>query len=429
MPQRYAQKYGPIQRRRNGLTPPSNPMPQAAPALETRVVGGGVTGWLSRTYDHASSNDIRGVVIIAVVLVLLAVCVPYVLPNSEPTVSAGVTLQGVAMSGLTRNMLTERISQRYEAFLNEPVTLVYHDQVWHPSAPDLGISIDIRQTSNELLGMSTGRGLGVLFHTTWLRWQGLLDVGPHIVVNEAKLQNYLMQITKDIDQPVQAPDIMIDGQTGTVQAIPAQTGRQLLVDQTMVDILNTIRTAQPLTVTLRTNALAPSTDDKTLAQSVKNAQQFLSAPILIRAGEQHWLWQRDDLIRLIAMNKTANGIQVIPDANAIATEVDRLAQYIDTGSVEARVAVVDGRATIVQPSRHGVRLDRVAAVQKIGDAFFATDRVVELPTVAVTPQLSASQIATLRFGDVLSTGRSSFAGSAKYRITNIIDCPGRNVFV
>ena len=420
MPQRYAQKYGPIQRRRNGLTPPSNPMPQAAPALETRVVGGGVTGWLSRTYDHASSNDIRGVVIIAVVLVLLAVCVPYVLPNSEPTVSAGVTLQGVAMSGLTRNMLTERISQRYEAFLNEPVTLVYHDQVWHPSAPDLGISIDIRQTSNELLGMSTGRGLGVLFHTTWLRWQGLLDVGPHIVVNEAKLQNYLMQITKDIDQPVQAPDIMIDGQTGTVQAIPAQTGRQLLVDQTMVDILNTIRTAQPLTVTLRTNALAPSTDDKTLAQSVKNAQQFLSAPILIRAGEQHWLWQRDDLIRLIAMNKTANGIQVIPDANAIATEVDRLAQYIDTGSVEARVAVVDGRATIVQPSRHGVRLDRVAAVQKIGDAFFATDRVVELPTVAVTPQLSASQIATLRFGDVLSTGRSSFAGSAKYRITNIM---------
>jgi len=260
----------------------------------------------------------------------------------------------------------------------------------------------------------------VWWQNTWLRWRGLLDVGPHIVVNGAKLQNYLMQITKDIDQPVQAPDIMIDGQTGTVQAVPAQTGRQLLVDQTMVDILNTIRTAQPLTVTVRTNALAPSTDDKTLAQSVKNAQQFLSAPILIRAGEQHWLWQRDDLIRLIAMNKTANGVQVIPDANAIATEVDRLAQYIDTGSVEARVAVVDGRATIVQPSRHGVRLDRAAAVQKIGDAFFGTDRVVELPTIAVLPQLSANQIAALRFGDVLSTGRSSFAGSAKYRITNIM---------
>ena len=420
MPPRYAQKYGPIQRRRDGVTPPSIPMPQEAPVRETRVVGGGVTGWLSRTYDHASSSDIRGVVIIAVVLVLLAVCVPYVLPNSEPTVSADVTLQGVAMSGLTRDMLTERISQRYEAFLNEPVTLVYQDKVWHPSAPDLGISIDIRQTSNELLGINTGRGLGVWWHNTWLRWRGLLDVGPHIVVNEAKLQNYLMQITKDIDQPVQAPDIMIDGQTGAVQAIPAQTGRQLLVDQTMYDILNTIRTAQPLTVTLRTNALAPSTDDKTLAQSVNNAKQFLSAPILIRAGDQHWLWQRDDLIRLIAMNKTANGIQVLPDANAIATEVDRLAQYIDTGSVEARVKVVDGLATIVQPSRYGVRLDRVAAIQKIGDAFFATDRVVELPTVEVLPQLSTNQLAALRFGDVLSTGRSSFVGSAKYRITNIV---------
>jgi vancomycin resistance protein YoaR len=359
-------------------------------------------------------------VIIAVVLVLLAVCVPYVLPNSEPTVSADVTLQGVVMSGLTRDMLTERISQRYEAFLNEPVTLVYHDKIWHPSAPDLGISIDIRQTSNELLGINTGRGLGVWWHNTWLRWRGLLDVGPHIVVNEAKLQNYLMQITKDIDQPVQAPDIMIDGQTGEVQGVPAQTGRQMLVDQTMIDILNTIRTAQPLTVTLRTNVLAPSTDDQNLALSVDNAKQFLSAPILIRYGQQHWLWERDTLIRLIAMNKTANGVQVIPDANAIATEVDRLAQYIDTGSVEARVKVVNGRATIVQPSQQGVRLDRVAAVQQIGDAFFATDRVVELPTVEVLPQLSPDQLAALQFGDVLSTGRSSFVGSADYRITNIM---------
>jgi vancomycin resistance protein YoaR len=229
-----------------------------------------------------------------------------------------------------------------------------------------------------------------------------------------------MQITKDIDQSVQSADISIDGQTGDVQAIPAQMGRQLLVDQTMVDILNTIRTAQPMTVTLRTSVITPKTDDHKSAQSVSNAKQFLSAPILIRYGQQHWLWQRDDLIRLIAMNKTANGIEVVPDSNAIATAVDRLAQYIDTGSVEARVKVVNGRASIVQPSRHGVRLDRAAAIQKIGDAFFATNRVVELPTIEVSPQLSVSQISALRFNDVLSTGRSSFAGSAKYRITNIM---------
>lgn len=420
MRQRYSQKYGPIQRRRNGFTPPQNLISPATPPIETRVVGGGITGWLTRTYDQASSNDIRGVVVIVVVLVLLAIGVPYVLPNSEPMVADGVTLQGVAMGGLTRDMLTERISKRYEAFLQEPVTLKYQEQIWHPSARELGIAIDIRQTSNELLGLSTGRGLGTWFRNIWLRWWGILDVGPHVVVNSAKLQNYLVQITKDIDQPVQAPDIMIDGQTGEVQGVPAQMGRQMLVDQTMIDILNTIRSAQPMTVTLRTNVLAHSMDDKNFALSVDNAKQFLSAPILIRYGERHWLWDRDVLMRLIAINKTENGVKVIPDANAIATEVDRLAQYIDTGSVEARVKVVNGRATIVQPSRQGVRLDRVTAVQQIGDAFFATNRVVELPIEEVLPQLSASQISALRFGDVLSTGRSSFVGSADYRITNIM---------
>lgn len=420
MRQRYIQKYGPIQRRRDGFKPPTNLGTPTAPPSETRVVGGGVTGWLTWTKERSDSNDMRAVVLIAIVLVVLAVGVPYLLPNSEPTVANGVTLQGVAMGGQTRDLLTTTISKRYASFLKAPVTLKYREQEWHPSASDLGIELDINQTSNELLGLSIRRGFGVWVRNMWLRWRGNLDVGPHIIVNGVKAQHYLVQISKELDQPVQVADIVIDGQTGEVQAVPAQNGRLVLVDQTMVDMLNAIRVARPMTVTLRTNELISKTDAKKFAQSVNIAQQLLSAPIEIKYGARNWLWQRDELIQKIVINKTANGIDVAPDTNEIARAVDILAQYVDTGSVEARVKVVDGRATIVQPSRHGVRLDRDVAVQKIKAAFFATDRVVELPVVAVSPQLSTSQINALRFDDVLSTGRSSFAGSAKYRITNIL---------
>lgn len=110
--------------------------------------------------------------IIAVVLALLAFLVPMLLPANEPRVADGTTLQGVSMAGLTRAMLNEQIGKRYKQFLDTPVTFVYRDRTWTPSASEIGVSINIRQTGNELLGMSTGRGLPIQLQNMWARWWG-----------------------------------------------------------------------------------------------------------------------------------------------------------------------------------------------------------------------------------------------------------------
>ena len=416
MPERYINKYGPIDRRRRGYTPPQNQKPSN---IENVVIGvpkapePGTATIMLPTITQPS-------IWIGLIVVVLAFITPYVFPASERAVDIGVTLQGQTMEGMTREMLDEAVATRYEAFLARPVTLVYKERVWNPSASDLGVSLNIRQTSNELLGLTTDVNLERWLRNWWARQQGILDVGPHLVINGARMQQYLMTISSQVDQPVRPADLLIDAQTGATMTVPAQTGRQILVDETMVDIYNALAATTPMTVTLRSREIAPSVDAAVLDKSAKDVERFLGKPLVVRHGATQWIWERDRLASLIISEKDANGVtQVRPNAQAIALEVDRLAQRVDSPSVEPRVRWRNGTTEIVVPGQRGVRLDRVAAVQAIGDALYGTTREIELPTIAVEPQLNDAALRALTFVDVLSTGRSSFVGSADYRITNI----------
>jgi len=416
MPERYINKYGPIDRRRRGYTPPQNQKPSN---IENVVIGvpkapePGTATIMLPTITQPS-------IWIGLIVVVLAFITPYVFPASERAVDIGVTLQGQTMEGMTREMLDEAVATRYEAFLARPVTLVYKERVWNPSASDLGVSLNIRQTSNELLGLTTDVNLERWLRNWWARQQGILDVGPHLVINGARMQQYLMTISSQVDQPVRPADLLIDAQTGATMTVPAQTGRQILVDETMVDIYNALAATTPMTVTLRSREIAPSVDAAVLDKSAKDVERFLGKPLVVRHGASQWIWERDRLASLIISEKDANGVtQVRPNAQAIALEVDRLAQRVDSPSVEPRVRWRNGTTEIVVPGQRGVRLDRVAAVQAIGDALYGTTREIELPTIAVEPQLNDAALRALTFVDVLSTGRSSFVGSADYRITNI----------
>ena len=418
MPEQYISKYSPMERRRSGYTPPENMLPKTAPKPPSRIVGGGLTGRAQLLTMPITVGNLSALWIGIAVLVLVLLT-PYVLPSNEAAVGAGVSLQGEGLQGMTRAMLNEHVAKRYERFLMQPVTLVYQDRVWQPTASELGVSLDIRQTNNALLGLSTGTDLSTQLRSTWARWMRVLDVGPQFVINGPKMQRYLMTLSAEIDQPIVTADLLIDNQTGQAEALPAQTGRQLLIDDSMIDIYQAIATTNVTTVTLRTRTLDTISDTAKLNKSADTAERFLSAPLVLTSGDKSWTWDRDRLSTMIITTKTADGITVSPDAAAITLEVERLAQHIDSGSAEPRVALVDGVPTIIQEGKTGFLLDRVAAVQAIGNAFYAENRTIALPTIPVEPKLNAAQIATMSFADVLSTGRSSFKGSAAYRITNI----------
>lgn len=149
-------------------------------------------------------------------------------------------------------------------------------------------------------------------------------------------------------------------------------------------------------------------------------KQFLGSPIILRSREQTFQWDRDTLERLISINCTDTRVDISPNLYAISAAVDTLAQSIDRGSVEPRVSIKDGTATITRSHATGIRLDRTETVQRICDALMSTDRIVELPTTIIHPRHTDVSAHTLQCNDMLSVGRSSFAGSANARIANVV---------
>lgn len=417
MPERYVTKYSPIRRRERGEI---QDIPTDATLDPARVVGGGISHEPGVVTGEIETSH-TPVAYIIVALVVLALITPYILPQSQPTVAEGTTLQGQPVAGLSRGMLDARVPEIYADFLRNPVTLVFREQSWQPTSAELGISLDIKRTNNALLGLSLAPNQGAIswVSTLWRRWQGSLDVGPHIVINTPQLQRYLIGLASQIDRPARPANILVDPQSGTSQVVAAENGRQLLVDETIYDILRAAKSVQPTTVAIRTREITPAGDAQRVMESAAAAERFLSAPLSIRSGDQVWEWGKDEIIYLFTVEQRPDGVAVTPNEGAIALEVERLAKRIDRPSQEPRVRLVDGVPTLLAAGVPGVVVDQAAAVAAIRDAFYATNRVVEIPTKAVTPQLSDADIRTLRFDDVLSTGRSRFEGSASYRITNI----------
>jgi hypothetical protein len=129
MPERYITEYSPMRRRERGEI---QDIPADATLDPTRVVGGGISHEPDVVTSEIETSH-TPVAYIIVALVVLALITPYILPQSQPTVAEGTTLQGQPVAGLSRGMLDARVPEMYADFLRNPVTLVFREQSWQPT--------------------------------------------------------------------------------------------------------------------------------------------------------------------------------------------------------------------------------------------------------------------------------------------------------
>jgi len=102
--------------------------------------------------------------------------------------------------------------------------------------------------------------------------------------------------------------------------------------------------------------------------------------------------------------------------------VEGLAQVIDSGTAEPRLRFSDGGLRIVAEGQAGRRLRQADAVTAIAELLMQPSlitRTLVLPVEQIEPQITAETLDSLGIVELVAEGRSSFAGSAPYRITNI----------
>lgn len=416
MSEKYYQEYGPIRRRKvEGQTsldepppepqpePPLNPAPRRPPPVRPR----------------------RAPLIGAfIVLLALGVAAYFAQPFVTDVLAAdrampGVTIQGAPVGGMTREEIRAMIATRYAAFERAPVTLSFEGRTWKPTLADLGVGFDADRVAATALGVGrSGDPLSRASMLWELRQSGGVDIAPRIRVDGVQLQRYLVALAGDIEQPPR--DAALSVAAGKVLPTSARIGRQLLVDETTIDILRALQSLQPQTVALRTRILEPTLADTDIAAAVADAELLLTRPLELRQGDRRWTWEQDRIAELLVVAAADGQMTIDLDQARLERAVEKLAQLVDSPSAEPRVAFRDGELRIVEDGRAGLRLEQAEAVEAIRLALRTRDHIVELPTEQIEPQITEATLPELGIIELVAEGKSSFAGSADYRVTNVV---------
>ncbi len=418
MADKYYQEYGPISRRRAAgtlrdeetqidaaLPPEIEPLPLERP-----------------TRRRIARRKRSGGVFALLLLVLAGVGVFLALPYAANLFAGdramdGVSLQGRSIAGMSRAEIRALIEQRYAAFLRTPITITFEGRSWTPTPEQIGLSFDLDQAAEQALIAGHRGGPIERVQELWAIWQGGLDVAPRLSVDAGRLQAYLTGIAAELEQPPR--DAALSFAEGKVLPTAARPGRQALADASAIDIMRSLQTLEPHSVVLRTRTLAPALTDAGMAPAVADARALLASPLILRRADQSWTWTPNKLAELLAI-KTDHGTMAVEiDPDRVARAVEKLAQLVDTGSAEPRVAFRGGKLKITQPGQTGWRLKQPDAVAAITQALQQPKREIALPVQELTPQVTAKTLPSLGIGELVGEGRSSFEGSADYRITNI----------
>ncbi|MEF3273638.1 MAG: VanW family protein [Chloroflexus sp.] len=411
---RYYPEYGPIYRRRAtqredlpAAEPP--PKPPQRPRLRRALRRQRRTpGWIGLVF----------VLFLIVVIPLGAIyAVDFIYPN---TILPGVSLNGEPIGGRSRADLIIELRQRYQAFEQQPVTLTFRDRVWQPALAELGVSFNIEQLVNRAFALGRSGDPLTRLYDLWLLWRHGIDLTPRLTVDLGQTQRYLLGLAPAIEQlPADAVLSLADAR---VIGQPSQPGTQLLVDATANDVLLALQQLRSQTVTIRTRQLAPLIDDTDLVVAQQVAVQLLRSPLELIAEDQTIIWPPERIAELLQVVPVDGLLTIQVDPQRLARAVEGLAQIVDTGTAEPRLRFSEGRVRIVAEGRPGRRLRQDEAISAIADLLLQPSpitRTLVLPIDRIEPQITAATLDSLGIVELVAEGRSSFVGSAPYRITNI----------
>jgi vancomycin resistance protein YoaR len=406
----YYQDYGPMKRRR-ALGELDNP----------RDFGELPRAPRPRRRTRRRRSPLGALLLLLLVLLLTPLVFVYALPFFlRGGALPGVTVQGMSVSGLDAAAISATLRARHDEFLRTPLTITLGDQRWQPTSDEIGVRLDIERTAREAVAIGRSGDPLSRMQRLWSLYTGGYELAPYLTVDQRALQQYLLNIAGPLEQ---APrDAALSITAAKVVGTPAVPGLQVLADATANDALLALHSLQPQEIPLRTRRLEPTIDDSALLAAEQRARDLLQSPLALQRGEDIWLWDAEKIAELLMIRSEGRELLIDVNTEQLLRAVERLAQEVDSGTAEPRLAFNGGALQIVQEGQSGWQLRQEEAVDAISATLQLSQpltRTLGLPVDVLQPQVTAANLGELGITQLVGEGLSSFAGSAAYRITNI----------
>ncbi|OAN44978.1 vanomycin resistance protein VanB [Chloroflexus islandicus] len=334
-----------------------------------------------------------------------------------------VSVRGVPVGNLSRDDARAAIEATFAPFLAQPVVLTYSGRSWTPTLAELGVTLEIDEALDAALAVGRGNDLFTNLQQIGAVWQYGVELPLRLSIDQDAMQRYLLARVAEVERPAVDARLVLNGTT--VQVEPSATGRQVLVTETLHEILAAIQDLNPDTVALRTRALEPALRDDAAFVAQDQIAAMLAGPITLLVDNRPFVWSLDELARMIRVERVAD-----PAGDRLVVSIDRemimerliaLGDSTEVKGTYPRLNWNDGRLEIFQEGKPGRRIDEAQALDAVLAALTkpADQRTVAVSFREIPPPINAANLDQLGITTLIGVGRSDFTGSAPYRVTNI----------
>ncbi|WP_322512480.1 VanW family protein [Chloroflexus sp.] len=334
-----------------------------------------------------------------------------------------VSVRGVDVGSMMRDDARAAIEATFAPFLAQPVVLTYSGRTWTPTLAELGVTLEIDEALDAAFAVGRGNDLLTNLQQIGAVWQYGIELPLRLSIDQDAMQRYLLARVAEVEQPAVDARLVLNGTT--VQVEPSAVGRQVLVNETLHEILAAIQDLNPDTVALRTRTLEPSLRDDAAFVAQDQIAAILAGPITLLVDNRPFVWSLDELARMIRVERVAD-----PAGDRLAVSIDRemvmekliaLGDSTEVKGTYPRLNWNDGRLEIFKEGKPGRRIDEAQTLDAVLAALAkpADQRTVTVSFREIPPPVTAANLDQLGITTLLGVGRSDFAGSAPYRVTNI----------
>jgi vancomycin resistance protein YoaR len=366
---------------------------------------------------------LNAVLILLIVVLLLAGGGLYYLDRSyQGKIYPNVTVQGLPVGEMTRDAAEAALRGQYADFLRQPITLTFGDRVWRPAPAEIGIDFNFKGAIDQAYRAGRSNGMIENVQEVAAIWQNGLELPLRVTFDQGAMQRYVVGLRAELESPPADAQLRLDGTS--VTTAPSHTGRQVLVDETVQDLTESLRSFKPGTVALRTRDLPPRLSDAQVAAARTQIEAILQGPLTLQVERKEYTWSPEEIalmlrIARVPQDGTSDRIDVAVDQYQVDRRIRKIADETGRGSVNPRLAWNNGDLKIIKPGRPGLRLDEANARDLIIASIAGADRTLALPVREVDPQVTEANMHNIGIDELVAVGTSDFSGSAPYRIHNV----------
>ncbi|MEU5220369.1 VanW family protein [Streptomyces sp. NPDC020807] len=334
-------------------------------------------------------------------------------------ISAGTTVGGVDVGGMSRSEAAAKLAARAPASWTAPIPVTVGDHATTVSPAAAGLTVDAARTAERAADPSRDpvTVIGRLFSS------GQREIEPVFAYDEAKAKAAVDEIARKNDRKVREGSVAF--RDGEAVATKAVTGQKLDTARAA----EALRAAYPaasgasavaLPVTLTEPKLGNAEVTRFLDAYAKPA---VSGPVTLTAGDERLRISPATLGDHLAVKAEDGRLSASLDADALLRDPDvaRPLASVSGAPTEATLGVRDGKVVVEKEGRAGQEVTAKAlgdAVRPLLTKTGASARTAAVATTVTQPELTSASLARLGITEQMSTFTVNFP-KAPYRTTNI----------